>query len=148
MSELPKPDYACNMRIVGHTDQGGRPALALTIGVGIIAGLLGGAVQISGPPVILYWLGGGYAADVLRASFLYYFSLLSAASLLTYILHGLVTLPVLIISVCVAPIMYSGMWAGTKMFHLTSDKNYRSGAYVVVAMSAIVSMPLFDHFLH
>jgi len=25
MNELPKPDYAHNMRIVGHTDQGGRP---------------------------------------------------------------------------------------------------------------------------
>ena len=25
MSELPKPDYARNMRLVGHTDQGGRP---------------------------------------------------------------------------------------------------------------------------
>jgi hypothetical protein len=25
MSDLPKPDYACNMRIVGHSDQGGRP---------------------------------------------------------------------------------------------------------------------------
>ena len=25
MSELPKPDYARNMRIVGHSDQGGRP---------------------------------------------------------------------------------------------------------------------------
>ena len=25
MTELPKPDYARNMRIVGHTDQGGRP---------------------------------------------------------------------------------------------------------------------------
>ena len=24
MSALPKPDYARNMRIVGHTDQGGR----------------------------------------------------------------------------------------------------------------------------
>jgi hypothetical protein len=25
MTEPPKPDYARNMRIVGHTDQGGRP---------------------------------------------------------------------------------------------------------------------------
>ena len=25
MSDLPKPDYARNMRIVGHSDQGGRP---------------------------------------------------------------------------------------------------------------------------
>ena len=25
MSELPKPDYARNMRLIGHSDQGGRP---------------------------------------------------------------------------------------------------------------------------
>ena len=25
MTDLPKPDYARKMRIVGHTDQGGRP---------------------------------------------------------------------------------------------------------------------------
>jgi hypothetical protein len=25
MNEPPKPDYARNMRIVGHSDQGGRP---------------------------------------------------------------------------------------------------------------------------
>ena len=25
MTELPKPDYARNTRIVGHSDQGGRP---------------------------------------------------------------------------------------------------------------------------
>ena len=25
MSELPKPDHARNMRLVGHSDQGGRP---------------------------------------------------------------------------------------------------------------------------
>ncbi|MGB2596713.1 MAG: hypothetical protein WBC87_17520, partial [Pseudolabrys sp.] len=25
MTDLPKPDYARNMRIIGHTDQGGRP---------------------------------------------------------------------------------------------------------------------------
>jgi len=25
MSRLPKPDYARNMRLIGHSDQGGRP---------------------------------------------------------------------------------------------------------------------------
>ena len=25
MSDLPQPDYARNMRIIGHSDQGGRP---------------------------------------------------------------------------------------------------------------------------
>jgi hypothetical protein len=125
----------------------GKPALALTIGVGLLAGLLGGAVQIAGPPVIVYWLGAGHAADILRASFLYYFSLVSAASVVTYALHGLITLTVLTISVCVAPVMYFGMWAGTRLFHVASDASYRKVAYVVVTLGALISMPLFDHWL-
>jgi uncharacterized membrane protein YfcA len=124
-----------------------KPALALTIAVGLLSGLLGGAVQIAGPPVIIYWLGAGHAADVLRASFLYYFSLLSAASLATYALHGLITVTVLAVSVCIAPVMYFGMWAGARLFERASDEGYRKIAYVIVALGAVVSLPLFDHVL-
>ncbi len=47
----------------------GKPLLIVTLGVGLIAGLLGGAVQIVGPPIILYWLGSASAAAVVRANF-------------------------------------------------------------------------------
>src|SRR5436190_1442151 len=36
----------------------GRPSLPVTAGVGLIAGLGSGAVQIAGPAVIIFWLGG------------------------------------------------------------------------------------------
>src|SRR5262249_41939217 len=33
----------------------GRPVLIVTLGVGALSGLLGSAVQMAGPPVIVYW---------------------------------------------------------------------------------------------
>ena len=40
----------------------GRPKLPVTLGVGALAGTLGGAIQIVGPPVIVYWLGSSSSA--------------------------------------------------------------------------------------
>ena len=39
----------------------GAPRLPLPLGVGLFSGVSAGAVLIAGPPVILYWLGGGNA---------------------------------------------------------------------------------------
>ena len=39
------------------------------------------------------------------------------------------------------------MWAGGKGFHLASPETYRRVAYVVIIMSAIFGMPLFDRWL-
>ncbi|MGO8189890.1 hypothetical protein AB9F38_34395, partial [Rhizobium leguminosarum] len=36
----------------------GEASAPLTSGVGLIAGLLSGAEQLGGPPVVAYWLGG------------------------------------------------------------------------------------------
>lgn len=125
----------------------GQPTLIVSIGVGALAGVMSGAVQIAGPPIFVYWLGGAQPADVVRASFLFYFSFLSVASLMAYALHGLITAALIQISVGMAPAMYLGLWLGTRLFHLASEKTYRSVAYVIVTLGAIVSLPLFDDLL-
>jgi uncharacterized membrane protein YfcA len=122
----------------------GKPHIAITIAVGILAGLLGGALQISGPPILVYWLGSGFPADVLRANFFAYFTLFSLGTLVTYALHGLVTDVVLALSVFTTPLTILGMWIGSKLFVLASEKTYRVIGYVIVAVSAIITMPLFD----
>ena len=48
----------------------GRPVLTVTLGVGLLSGLMGGAVQIDGPPVIVYWLGSASDAIIVRANFI------------------------------------------------------------------------------
>lgn len=126
----------------------GRPHLSITICVGILAGLLGGALQISGPPIIVYWLGGGFPADVLRANFFAYFSLFSFGTLLTYASHGLVTAFVLGLVVFTTVMTIIGMWLGSRLFLLASERTYRLAGYIIVAISAIIAMPLLDQFFH
>jgi uncharacterized protein len=124
----------------------GRPHLSITIGVGLLAGLLGGALQISGPPIIVYWLGSGFPADVLRANFFAYFSLFSFGTLITYTFHGLVTAFVLALGVFTTLMMIAGMWIGSQLFKLASERTYRLVGYVIVAISAIIALPLLDPF--
>jgi uncharacterized membrane protein YfcA len=126
----------------------GKPALSVSIGVGIVAGLIGGAVQIAGPPIIVYWLGGGFPPDVLRANFFAYFSLFSAGTVITYAFRGLLTPEVLALSCFVTPLTIAGMWIGSQLFGLATEKTYRRIAFMVAAVSAVIAMPIFDRFLH
>jgi uncharacterized membrane protein YfcA len=126
----------------------GRPILPVTIVVGLLAGALGGAVQITGPPVILYWLGSASAAMVVRANLSSFFALVSSAVLVMYIARGLLTAEVIALAILVGPAQILSLKAGTKLFHLASAQIYRRIAYVIVATAALVSMPIFDRLVH
>jgi len=125
----------------------GRPILPVTIAVGLLAGLLGGAVQISGPPVIIYWLGSPVSAAIVRANFIVYFTIFSASAVVTYALRGLLPPDVLMLAVLLGPLQIITMALGGRLFHLASEKTYRRVAYGVVAVSAIAGMPLWSNLL-
>lgn len=122
----------------------GRPLLVVTIAVGLAAGLIGGAVQMSGPPVILYWLGSMHEGAVVRSSLISYFTLFSAGSIVIYALNGLITALVVAMAVILMPLHIAAMWAGARMFRFASETTYRRTAYLIIAASAVVGMPLFD----
>jgi uncharacterized membrane protein YfcA len=125
----------------------GRPLLAVTIAVGLLGGTLGGAIQISGPPIILYWLGSAHEAVVMRASFISYFALFSAGSLMTYLAYGLITAKVLALAIMVGPLHVFSMWLGGRVFRFASEATYRRVAYAIIAAAALFSIPLFDGLL-
>jgi hypothetical protein len=62
----------------------GRPRLPITVGVGLFSGFGAGAVQIAGPPVLIYWLGTANIVLTVRANFLVYFLLLDLTSCAVY----------------------------------------------------------------
>ena len=37
-----------------------------------------------------------------------------------------------------------GLWAGTHGFRLASEETFRRGAYLVIFLSALISLPLWD----
>src|SRR6202041_1529185 len=80
----------------------GRPRLPITVGVGLFSGFGSGAVQIAGPPVLMYWLGTTTAVPTVRANFLVYFILLNAMSIAVYFWQGFFTPELLAISLMLA----------------------------------------------
>lgn len=125
----------------------GRPRLPITLGVGALAGVLGGATQMSGPPVIAYWLGGAIPASLVRDNLMVFFLLASVTSGLTYLAQGLLTTTAIKIALVAGPAYGLGMLVGAKLFHGASDVTYRRIAYLIIAAAALLSLPVFDRFV-
>lgn len=122
----------------------GRPRLPVTLGVGALAGVLGGAVQISGVPILIYWFGSPHGATVIRANLIVFFTLMSISLGLIYLAKGLFTPQIVVIAAFAAPVLGVSMALGSWFFGRASERLYRRVAYVIVAMAAVLSMPLLD----
>jgi uncharacterized membrane protein YfcA len=124
----------------------GKPTLPVMTAVGTVSGLGSGAVQIAGPPVIIFWLGGRADALTVRANLMVFFMGTNAIGCVTYLAQGIITRDVVVLSLCLGLPFLVAMWAGVRVFHAASDAMYRWIAYGIVALAALVSVPLFDGF--
>ena len=126
----------------------GRPRLVVTAAVGLFSGFGSGAVQIAGPPVLIYWLGTTNKVITVRANFLVYFLLLDVTLCAIYFYQGLFARELVALAVILAVPFFVATAAGAKMFHGSSDLLYRRIAYAIIAGAALVSLPVFDRFFH
>ncbi|HET6157550.1 MAG TPA: sulfite exporter TauE/SafE family protein [Dongiaceae bacterium] len=125
----------------------GKPTTPVTIGVGFTAGILSGAVQAAGPPVVAYWLGGVNSALTVRANLILFFFCTSVVAAISYAATGLLGLDVLLLATLTAPGYAVGMFLGTRMFRLASELGFRRACYLLIAGAAIVSLPVLDRIL-
>lgn len=125
-----------------------RPTPVRTIFVGLLSGLFGGAFQMDGPPVVIYWLGGTNVAPVIRANLMVFIVLSGAAIFVSYLVSGLLTANVVALAVLLGIPFIVSMQLGARLFRGTSDRMYRYVAYGVIAISLVISLPVFDGILH
>ena len=125
----------------------GQPRRPLTVGVGFLSGLLSGAIQAGGPPVVAYWLGGGNAAATMRANIILFFFCTSIASGLTYLAAGLLDAGVVILALAAMPGYALGLFLGTRMFRLASELTFRRACYTLIAAAAVITLPALDSIL-
>lgn len=125
----------------------GRPALPVTIGVGFLSGLGSGAVQVAGPPVIIYWLGSAKDAATMRASLMVYFMFTGAIGCIAYVSQGVFTPQSIALSLLLGPPFVLAMVLGARWFGGASEDGYRRVAYAIIAVAALVSVPVFDQLL-
>ncbi len=126
----------------------GRPTTAMTVGVGGVAGVLSGAAQVGGPPIVAYWLSRSLAAETVRANIVLYFAITTVVSGVTYFAGGLLTVSVVGLAVITGPIYGLGLFIGSRMFRLASADTFRRMCFALIAVAILLSLPVLDRITH
>lgn len=121
----------------------GQPSAPITVGVGLISGFLTGSAQIGGAPAIAYWLGGESHARNVRANLVLYLACSTIYSVIAYAISGLFNWRMAALSLAVGPVYVAGTLLGMRMFGLASQQAFRRACFALIALSAILGMPIF-----
>jgi uncharacterized protein len=122
----------------------GAPNGPVTVAVGVVAGLFSGVAQVSGPPVVAFWLGGRAGAETARGNLIVFFALTSVMATISYWVGGLFPREVLLLAVLTAPFYGLGIALGARMFGLASESAFRRTSYGLIAIAALLSLPVWD----
>ena len=125
----------------------GKPKAPVTVFVGLLAGILSGAAQAGGPPVVAYWLGGAIPRWIVRSNIVLYFAFSSLLSVVTYRVGGLIVREVFLLSLVTAPAYGFGLYVGSHMFGFANDETFRRICYLLIAAAALISLPVLDGIL-
>jgi uncharacterized membrane protein YfcA len=120
----------------------GQPRPPVTALVGALSGLFGGLAQMSGPPVVAYWLSGKEGHGTMRASIILFFGATTLFTFVTYMLSGLITAQSLWLAALVAPAYALGLFAGSRAFTLASPETFRRLCFALIALSVLTSLPV------
>ena len=117
--------------------------------LGGMSGLAGGATGMSGPPLILSWLGRQTAAARIRSNIFVYLWLLGFVSLAAGAANGLLTQARLLHGLVLAPCYAGAMFAGGRLFHHAGrmppawrERVFRRVALWMCAVSACAGLPI------
>lgn len=121
----------------------GPTRVPLSLGVGALAGFLSGAVQIPGPPVLIYWLGRKVVSATMRANAMVFFMFTTVISGIGFLYGGIFTADVMASSATLLPVYAIGIFAGSRLFGRASEATYRWIAYATIIGAAVISMPVF-----
>ncbi len=120
----------------------GRLAPVTLFGVGALAGFLGGLAGLSGPPVIMLYMSSARMVAVIRANILLFLALTDLIGLAVVGLKGLLLPePVMIGLILTLPYLLANL-AGAAIFVPGRARLYRAVAYLLIAVSSIINLPL------
>jgi len=122
----------------------GKTGAAGAIGAGALSGIAGGATQMSGPPLILFWLSSPQPASMVRINLLACLALIGFTLVASYMIQDLFKAVPIALGLLLWPVYIVSVYLGAYLFGRTSDRGYRRVAYLIIAASAIFSLPLFD----
>jgi len=116
----------------------------LVITTGAVGGFMTGVAGIAGPPVILLYMASRRPAAIVRANFLLYLLAIDVLLFLMLLGTGQVVWPVLWLGLLAGVPNLIGNMIGARLFHPSKERLFRAVAYIVIAASAILGLPLWN----
>ena len=110
--------------------------------VGWLGGIMGGAVGIAGPPVIMLYLASKLPAAVIRANSFLFLIVADFLILGAFAFQGILETRPVVVGVCISIIYLVGILAGARAFNPSRERGYRLAAYSIIAASAIQGLPV------
>lgn len=127
---------------------GGQARAPLTAAVGAVGGVMSGAAMLGGVAPATYWLGAtGMEARTVRANMNLYFGALTAFVTAAFFWQGLIGWGTFWLACAAGPAYGFGLWAGSRLFWLASERAFRLIAYGMILASAVFGLPLWDGLL-
>ena len=113
------------------------------------------ALLLAGFLEIIWALGLKYSAGFTRfwpslatcVAIALSFGLLSLSSFAAYLWNGFFTNEIFMLALIIGPAYAVSLFFGGRFFGRTEGANYRPVVYALIALAALSSMPVFDHWL-
>lgn len=113
----------------------------VSVAFGGVAGTIGGAVTIGGPPVFLYLLSGNQKAVSNRANFIIFGFILQVVAVLTFTLNGTISQDLLWLALILFVPFLASVKLGSVLFKHADEQLFRRislGFMLVVALGILV----------
>jgi uncharacterized membrane protein YfcA len=107
------------------------------LGAGVLSGVIGGAVGLPGPPVVLYAAMQGWSARAIKANLQAFFVVNQGAILAGYWWAGLLTREVWSLTVGFALPAVAGAAAGALLFERVDPRRFRQIVFVLILLSGL-----------
>lgn len=118
------------------------PDWKIGVVAGFLAGVLGGAVAIPGPPMILYGAfmvaAGFWKGDKMKAIFTAFFGTLMLYRVGSLAVTGEMTVPRLVEAAAALPALFLGAWLGIKIYELIPEDIFSWIVLVMLTINAFV----------
>ncbi|MEP1201991.1 TSUP family transporter [Tateyamaria sp.] len=122
----------------------GRLSRPSVLGVGSVGGFLGGLVGVPGPPVIMLYMASALPIAAIRANFLLYLLGVDLLMIAVFIVTDLLDPLAVTVGLICVPVYMCANVLGAWLFDPSAERLFRSLAYIVIALSAIVGLPVWS----
>jgi uncharacterized protein len=114
----------------------------LVVGTGALGGFMTGFAGIAGPPVIMLYMASKLPIAVIRANFLLYLVGIDLLLFAMLWVSDLLVWQIVVLGLLMGiPSVLANM-IGARLFNSGSERLFRTVAYIVIGLSAIIGLPL------